>query len=788
MRKKILKFAVLVSFMSAGSAVYAQAPSPRLALVIGEAQYREAPLATAANDGGLMADMLRQAGFDVTGAANLSQDQIRQTFREFLEKVAAVGPQAQVFVYLSGKGLQFAGDNYLAPIESTIANSASVPAEAVRLSDFIGPLQQMPAQGRVIVLDLARPNEFGRSGQPIAGGLALVDAPDGTLVAFNASPGTIAPNEQGSYGAYAQALVEMLRQPGLPINDAFSQIRLRVNETTRGAETPWDVTHLSGALTMFQPAPNAPPRAPTPRRVYQRGALRGLPPAEAYGMAVETDSFDGYNEFISDYPGDPLARRVRAMLAARREALTWFRAVRANTPQAYWTYLQRYPRGPHSPDAERRLAFISAPLAPPPQFAVYDYDVPPPPPDEIVIIDRPRFYMNEVVDVPPPPMPLGFLPPIAPEYRELPPPPPPPRMGFLPIPIPIPIPFARPMPQQGFVNAPRFVQQPVAQPGAPAGAQPLPQGYSPAPAGQGRPPGAPAGGGFAPVPGAPGGAGTALPGTAPPRPVGTPLPGGAPTQTGAPTSPAAPATPSQALPRPGQNGAPTAPAGAGTRPLDPNGNPVSPGGTRPQTPGMGGSEPVGGNGLRPGSGGLPPAPSGASPPSSQPAPTGSAPKPTAAPEPKAPAPQSLPAPTGPKPGSAAPTMAPKPDPARPTPAPAPMAPSAPVAPHVNAPVAPPHVTAPPPVPHVAAPPPVPHVAAPPPVPHVSAPPPVPHVAAPPPMPHMAAPPPPAPHISAPPPIPHVAAPPPPPAAVPHPPAAMHPPVAPGGAPHAPGEK
>ena len=84
-----------------------------------------------------------------------------------------------------------------------------------------------------------------------------------------------------------------------------------------------------------------------------------------------------------------MAKRVRAIAAARREAITWRRTYRADTPNAYWSYLQRYPRGPHAADARRRLAILTAPLEPPPAFDVIDYDVPPPPPEEFIYIDRP---------------------------------------------------------------------------------------------------------------------------------------------------------------------------------------------------------------------------------------------------------------------------------------------------------------------------------------------------------------------------------------------------------------
>ena len=103
---------------------------------------------------------------------------------------------------------------------------------------------------------------------------------------------------------------------------------------------------------------------------------------DAYTAALERDTLQTYEDFLAAYPDDPLTGRVRAILAARREAITWRRSYRADTPDAYWSYLRRYPRGPHAGDARRRLAILTAPPDPPPSFAMMDYDVPPPPPDE----------------------------------------------------------------------------------------------------------------------------------------------------------------------------------------------------------------------------------------------------------------------------------------------------------------------------------------------------------------------------------------------------------------------
>ena len=66
------------------------------------------------------------------------------------------------------------------------------------------------------MLDVARANPFAKSGPPLAGGLALVEPEPGTLIAFNAAPGTVAPDEAGPYSSYAQALAEMMREGGVP--------------------------------------------------------------------------------------------------------------------------------------------------------------------------------------------------------------------------------------------------------------------------------------------------------------------------------------------------------------------------------------------------------------------------------------------------------------------------------------------------------------------------------------------------------------------------------------------
>jgi uncharacterized caspase-like protein len=425
----------------------------RIAFVVGNAAYQADPLATAANDAGLIAQTLQAAGFDVSGARDLDGESLRAAFRDFLDKAQASGPDTVAFVYLAGYGLQLDGENYFVPVDAKITSASDVAVEALRISDYTKRLAGLPLKASFVVLDAARESPFAKAGPPLAGGLALVDTEPNMLLAFNATPGTVAPTESGPYGAYARALTEMIREGGLPPSDVFDGVRLRVNEETKGALVPWDSTRIAVPFVFFVRAPDAPPPA---LAVDKISAMRSQPlgdlgAQDAYAAAIERDTLQGYQEFLGAYPSDPLAHRVRALLAARREAITWRRTYSVDTPDAYWSYLERYPRGPHVADARRRLATFAAALEPPPSFEPIVYDVPPPPPAEIIYVDRPVLVFSDPVFGFEPPPPVVYLAPV-PAYLDFPPPPPPDGFFVLPVPVFVPVPL--------WVNPPVYVAAP----------------------------------------------------------------------------------------------------------------------------------------------------------------------------------------------------------------------------------------------------------------------------------------------------------------------------------------
>jgi uncharacterized caspase-like protein len=444
--RRFLGFVALILALSLGvvSKPNAEPAEKRIALVIGNAAYQAGALATSANDAGLIAQTLQAAGFDVVGARDLDQESLRRAFRDFLEKAASSGPDTVAFVYLSGYGLQLEGENYFLPVDARIGRAADVAAEAIRTSDYLQPLAALKLKAGIFVLDAARKNPFAISGESLAGGLALVEPSPGMAVAFNAAPGTIAPEQNGPYGAYAQALAEMMREGGLSLGDLLERVRLRVNDVTKGAQIPWNASRVEASFVFFERSPDAPPLIAQngPSSSLRSQALGELAANDAYSEALERDTLQGYDEFLAAYPDDPVAPRVRAIIAARREAITWRETCLADTAEAYWSYLRRYPHGPHGADARRRLALRAMAFEPPPAFAQIDYDVPPPPPEEEVYIERPVLVFDdpELGFAPPPPPSIYFLPPPPPEFIVLAPPLAPIEAFVLPIPVFVPIP------------------------------------------------------------------------------------------------------------------------------------------------------------------------------------------------------------------------------------------------------------------------------------------------------------------------------------------------------------
>src|SRR5271169_2087187 len=227
----------------------------RVALVIGQSAYRAVPpLPNAANDGKNMVDLLDKAGFQVTAAPDLAQNEMRQAISDFAAKVAAEGPDTVALVFYAGHGLQIDGENYLVPVDVDPKREADIPLQAVRLNDLMNTLGALPTRMRIFMLDACRNNPFPALAQSAGHGLAIVNtragAP-GSFISFSTSPGAEAEDGAGEDSPYTSAVLSVARQPNLPIEEAFKRVRVSVNQATDGRQIPWESSSLTSDFKFF---------------------------------------------------------------------------------------------------------------------------------------------------------------------------------------------------------------------------------------------------------------------------------------------------------------------------------------------------------------------------------------------------------------------------------------------------------------------------------------------------------------------------------------------------------
>jgi hypothetical protein len=340
-----------------GNPAPATGAEKRVALVIGNSAYENVtPLPNPANDARAIGQFLNSAGFEVILATDLDHDEMIQVLQDFSGKIAERGPDTVAFVYYAGHGLQIAGDNYLVPVDAKISSEADAPNTAVRLVDVMATLQAVPSRMRMVVLDACRNNPFSQL-KDIGRGLAIVDAPNGSIVGYSTAPGTEAFDGEGTNSPYTSAFLRLGREPNLPVEQFFKKVRVAVNDVTEGKQTPWESSSLTSDFYFFgdtavaaaktvDPALQANASANKPVQVAQN--MRTRTPREAYNMAIAENSVEYYQEFVRIYPYDPFAERIRRLLAAKLVAAAWHGAVLANSPVVYKDFYSKYSDSPYA--------------------------------------------------------------------------------------------------------------------------------------------------------------------------------------------------------------------------------------------------------------------------------------------------------------------------------------------------------------------------------------------------------------------------------------------------------
>src|SRR6476619_3343275 len=326
-KSTLLRAGLLASLLSFGTgAALAEAPNAdirngmqtpppvdqRMALVIGNANYQTAPkLANPGNDAQSMSQLLNSAGFEVTQATDLTRKDMVRVVQDFTAKVAERGSGTVAMIYYAGHGVQVEGENYLLPVDAKISSSYELDGNSLRLVDLMGTLDSITSRMRIVVLDACRNNPFPEVNDT-GRGLAIVDAPNGSIVGYSTAPGMEAADGDGNHSPYTSAFLNIAREPNLPIEQLFKRVRLEVNNTTAGKQTPWESSSLTSDFFFFGDTAMAAARAPAHGPMIQTASnLPSRSVQQVYDYVLSEGSPEYYEEFIQLFPYDPLSDRIR---------------------------------------------------------------------------------------------------------------------------------------------------------------------------------------------------------------------------------------------------------------------------------------------------------------------------------------------------------------------------------------------------------------------------------------------------------------------------------------------
>jgi len=236
-----LGFALCALFLLTGQA--RAASGGRYALVIGNSAYSSQPLKNPANDARDVARALTALGFDVQLKTDAKLRDIEDAIRDFGLKLKRGGVG---LFYYAGHGVQVQGVNYLVPIGARLSSESDVKYECVDAGRVLGKMEDAGNELNLVILDACRNNPFSRSFRSAEPGLARMDAPTGSLVAYATAPNSVASDGGGKNGLFTKYLLQNIGTPGITIEEMFKRVRIGVMNETGKKQVPWESSSIAG--------------------------------------------------------------------------------------------------------------------------------------------------------------------------------------------------------------------------------------------------------------------------------------------------------------------------------------------------------------------------------------------------------------------------------------------------------------------------------------------------------------------------------------------------------------
>ena len=222
----------------------------RVALVIGNGDYKNSPLKNPVNDATDVAKKLDSLGFIVKRLINANQMEMRKAIRQFGSdlKKGGVG-----LFYYAGHGMQVRGNNYLIPVGADITAEDEVEDLAVDAGMVLRKMQSAENRLNIVVLDACRNNPFARSFRSAERGLAQMDAPSGSMISYATAPGMTAADGHGRNGIFTKHFLKTLDQNGMmELSQFMKQVGKGVLTETGKGQIPWVSSSITGDFYFVQ--------------------------------------------------------------------------------------------------------------------------------------------------------------------------------------------------------------------------------------------------------------------------------------------------------------------------------------------------------------------------------------------------------------------------------------------------------------------------------------------------------------------------------------------------------
>ena len=265
-------------------------PDNRVALVIGNSNYKNGYLSNAENDAEEMAVVLSQCRFKIIKRLNVNKRELRDAIRDFgneIKKAPSVG-----LFYYAGHGVQVKGENFLVPIGADVRSEDEVIDECVMISSILRKMETAGNALNIIVLDACRDNPFKSFFRSAgAAGLAKMDAPAGSLLAYATAPGQMASDGSGRHGLYTSKLLKYIPTPGLTLEQLFKKVRIEVINSSQNRQIPWESSSLTCDF-YFIPPRGIVVKKPEESNQASRPTLNNVSSSASYEEKTSGDIWD----------------------------------------------------------------------------------------------------------------------------------------------------------------------------------------------------------------------------------------------------------------------------------------------------------------------------------------------------------------------------------------------------------------------------------------------------------------------------------------------------------------